>query len=54
MHPTVMTMIAEDRALDLRCTASARRRGRLARAHVRRVFALNLHRPRRFTRARPV
>jgi hypothetical protein len=49
MHPTVMTIIAEERALDLRCSASAKRRGRLARARVRRVFSLN--RPRRFTRA---
>jgi hypothetical protein len=50
MHPTVMTIIAEERALDLRCSASAKRRGRLARrAQVRRVFSLN--RPRRFTRA---
>jgi hypothetical protein len=54
MHPTVMTMIAEDRALDLRCTASTKRRGRLARARTRRVFALNLPRPRRLDRARPV
>ena len=49
MHPTVMTMIAEERALDLRCAATAKRRGRLARARERRVFILN--RPRRFTRA---
>ncbi len=50
MHPTVMTIIAEERALDLRCSASAKRRGRLARARgVRRVFSLN--RPRRYTRA---
>jgi hypothetical protein len=40
MHPTVMTMLAEERALDLRCTATQKRRGRIARAHVRRVFAL--------------
>jgi hypothetical protein len=49
MHPTVMTMIAEERALDLRCAATAKRRGRLARTHVRRVFALT--RPRRVTHA---
>jgi hypothetical protein len=40
MHPTVMTMLAEERSLDMRCAASTQRRGRLARAHVRRVFAL--------------
>lgn len=45
MHPTVMTMLAEQRALDLRCSASANRRGRLARAHGRRLFAFNLQRP---------
>lgn len=44
MHPTVMTMIAEDRALDLRCAASARRRVRLARPRVRRAFTLRFAR----------
>ena len=46
MHPTVMTMLAEERTLDLRSTASSQRRGRLARAHVRRVFALRRARAR--------
>ena len=32
MHPTLMTMIADDRASDLRCAAAEPRRGRLARA----------------------
>jgi len=40
MHPTVMTMLAEERALDMRCAATQQRRGRLARARMRRVFAL--------------
>ena len=44
MHPTVMTMIADERALDLRCAAADQRRGRLARAHLRRVFALRRRR----------
>ena len=51
MHPTVMTMLAEDRALDMRCTASAQRRGRRARANAnaRRVFTLKF--PRRVAHA---
>jgi hypothetical protein len=49
MHPTVMTMIAEERALDLRCAATVRRRGRLSRARVRRGFTLR--RPRRVAHA---
>jgi len=44
MHPAVMTIIAEDRALDLRAAASAHRRGRLARSRVRRVFTLRFAR----------
>jgi hypothetical protein len=40
MHPTVMTMLAEERALDMRCAATQQRRGRLARARMRRVFTL--------------
>jgi hypothetical protein len=51
MHPTVMTMIAEYRAQDLRCAAAARRRGCLARRDTRRFFALRL--PRRAARAAP-
>jgi hypothetical protein len=44
-----MTMIADDRAQDLRCAAASRRRGRLARgAGSRRFFTLR--RPRRATR----
>jgi hypothetical protein len=46
MHPTLMTMIADDRALDLRCAAEARRRGRLGRPQVRRRFSLHLPRRR--------
>jgi hypothetical protein len=48
MHPTLMTMIAEDRAIDLRCEAEARRRGRLGRPLTRRLFAFR--RPRRAAR----
>jgi hypothetical protein len=51
MHPTVMTMIADDRAQDLRRAAAARRRGRLARRDSRRFFALRL--PRRAARVAP-
>ena len=49
MHPTVMTMIAENRALDLRCAAE-HRRGRLARSGVSPFFALTLPRGRRGSR----
>ena len=47
MHPTVITQIAEERALELRCTADARRRGRPARPRGRRRFLPHL--PRRAT-----
>jgi len=40
MHPTLMTLIADDRAQDLRCAAIASRRGRLARGRSRRVFSV--------------
>ena len=48
MHPTLMTMIANDRAIDLRCAADERRRGRQAKAPVRRFPALRI--PRRAAR----
>jgi hypothetical protein len=49
MHPTLMTMIATDRAIDLRCAADERRRGRQARAtHARRFPTLRI--PRRAAR----
>ena len=35
MHPTLMTLIADDRAEDLRCAAVEHRRGRLAHAGAR-------------------
>jgi hypothetical protein len=47
MHPTLMTMIAEDRAAELRCAAATSRRGRLSRARARRRFLPHL--PRRAT-----
>ena len=47
MHPTLMAQFAEDRALDLRCDADARRRRRLSRPRGRRRFLLHL--PRRAT-----
>ena len=47
MHPTLMTMFAEERALELRCAADARRRGRLSRTRSRRRFLPHL--PRRAT-----
>jgi hypothetical protein len=47
MHPTLMTLIAEDRAVELRCTAVQRRRGRLSRTRARRRFLPHL--PRRAT-----
>ena len=40
MHPTVMSMIADDRAKDLR----AHRRGRVIRGDSRRFFAFRLAR----------
>jgi hypothetical protein len=48
MHPTLMTMIAEDRAQDLRCAAESRRRGTVVRAGSRRFFIFR--RPRRTAR----
>jgi hypothetical protein len=48
MHPTLMTMIANDRAIDLRCAADAHRRGRLAQTRTRRFPALRI--PRRAPR----
>jgi hypothetical protein len=48
MHPTLMTMIATDRAIDLRCAADQRRRGRQARARGRRFPTLRI--PRRAAR----
>jgi hypothetical protein len=48
MHPTLMTMIANDRAIDLRCAADAHRRGRLAQPRTRRFPALRI--PRRAPR----
>jgi hypothetical protein len=48
MHPTLMTMIANDRAIDLRCAADERRRGRQAKAPARRFPALRI--PRRAAR----
>ena len=46
MHPTLMTMLAEDRASQLR--SAAQRRGRLSRAGTRRLFVFR--RPRRTAR----
>ena len=40
MHPTLMTLIADDRAQDLRCAAVEHRRGRLALGRSRRVITL--------------
>jgi hypothetical protein len=40
MHPNLMTLIADERALDLRSAADARRRGRSARSRSPRRFAL--------------
>jgi hypothetical protein len=47
MHPTLMTMIAEDRARSLRSAAESRR-GRVVRAGTRRFFVFC--RPRRTAR----
>jgi hypothetical protein len=44
MHPTLMTMIADDRAAELHSDAATRRRSRLARGGSRRRFALRLPR----------
>jgi hypothetical protein len=47
MHPTLMTMIAEDRSHELRSAAATHRRGRLSRTRARRRFLPHL--PRRAT-----
>jgi hypothetical protein len=47
MHPTLMTMIADDRAQGLRSAADSRR-GRVQRAERRRFFGIRL--PRRAAR----
>ena len=47
MHPTLMTMISEHRADELRSTAELRRRGRLTKLRSRRRFLPHL--PRRAT-----
>jgi hypothetical protein len=47
MHPTLMMQFAEDRALDLRCSADLRRRMRQSRSRSRRRFLPHL--PRRAT-----
>jgi hypothetical protein len=44
MHPTVMTIIAGDRALDLRCAAQTHRRSRLARPRATRFLKLRIGR----------
>jgi hypothetical protein len=46
MHPTLMTLIADDRARDLRCAAAERRRGRLTRPRSPRRFSLRRRAPR--------
>jgi hypothetical protein len=48
MHPTLMTMIADDRAQSLRSSAESRR-GRVVRSGTRRFFILR-RRPRRTAR----
>jgi hypothetical protein len=48
MHPTLMTIIADDRAKDLRSAAESRR-GRVVRSGTRRFFILP-RRPRRSAR----
>jgi hypothetical protein len=48
MHPTLMTIIADDRALSLRSVAESRR-GRVIRGGPRR-FSLRSRRPRRSAR----
>jgi hypothetical protein len=42
MHPTVMTMIATDRATDLRSAADERRRNRVAKVPSRRFPSLRI------------
>ncbi len=44
MHPTVMTIIADDRALDLRCAAMSYRRSRLVSPRAGRLLRLRLAR----------
>jgi hypothetical protein len=48
MHPTLMTMIADDRAASLRAAAPSQRRGTVVRGGARRFFSLR--RPRRAAR----
>jgi hypothetical protein len=48
MHPTLMTMFAEERAQDLRSAATQRRRGARRDGSRRRFFAFG--RPRRSAR----
>ena len=48
MHPTLMTMIADDRAATLRAAAPSQRRGTVVRSRARRLFTLR--RPRRAAR----
>ena len=48
MHPTLMTMIADDRAASLRAAAPSQRRGTVIRAGTRRFRGLR--RPRRTAR----
>jgi hypothetical protein len=44
MHPTVMSMIADERALDLRCAAVTHRRSRLSRPRAGRLLRLRIGR----------
>jgi hypothetical protein len=52
MHPTLMTMIADERAQGLRRAAAAPRRGTVVRAGSRRFFVFS--RPRRTPRVAAV
>jgi hypothetical protein len=44
MHPTLMTILANERSYDLRADAAARRRGRFALNRGRRAYARRLRR----------
>jgi hypothetical protein len=44
MHPTLMTVLANERSYDLRADAAAHRRGRFALNRVRRAQARRLRR----------